>query len=156
MTLTVASVLQRYTQAGIDFSDLAWSIEEDQYNTVTGADSWPAAYVIHHMADADIHFASRYLLIIEGAKPHFQMFNEDVYPERLNYAGRSAVSSLAAFEGIHESIEDILSNLPDEAWERTGTHPERGELTLLQVLDGACGHLEAHVAQLSAIAKELQ
>ena len=156
MTQNFADLLQRYTQAGIDFSDLAWSIDEDQYNTVTDADSWPAAFVIHHMADADIHFASRYLHIIEGAKPTFQMFDEDIYPDRLDYAGRSAVSSLATFEGIHEGIEDILANLPDEAWERTGIHPERGELTLLQVLEGACGHLEAHVAQLSDIAQALQ
>ena len=148
MSASPAELLADFKRLGKEFADLAQSVPASQLNQSPGPDQWSAAYIIHHMADGDLHFATRYLHILAAEKPQIIAFNEDEYPERTNYAKRDAQASLAAFIGTHRLIEDVLSHADASDWNRVGIHFELGEVTLQQVFAKAVGHTEAHIGQL--------
>ncbi len=46
----------------------------------------------------------------------------------------------------------LLRAIPDAAWQKTGLHPRRGELTIEQIVDQLiCEHLEEHVTQAGTL-----
>ncbi len=144
-------ILTRYAKAGKDFLATANSASASQLAKSPAPGEWSAAFVIHHMADAEAHFATRYLHILAETKPALALFDEDAYPEVLHYAERKVGASLEVFTGLHSMVEDVLGNISDEQWARAGVHPQKGELRLSQVLEVAAGHLEGHLNQLREV-----
>lgn len=112
---------------------------------------WSAAYVVHHMADGELHFASRYLHAIGDESPSIQPFDEEAYPERVNYAKRRLKTSLAALVGIRTMVSEILNNATDADWDKISQHPELGPVTLSELFEKADSHIVGHTQQLREI-----
>jgi uncharacterized damage-inducible protein DinB len=148
-------LLETYLQNSRQFIELARSISPADLTKSPSADSWSAAFVIHHMADSEMHFSTRYLFALADEKPAILPFNEDIYPTRLNYAKRSPAASIAAIEGIQSGVVDILSQIPDSDWNRISIHPEAGELKLSQLIEKAGGHTFAHLGQLREVLEQI-
>ena len=134
-----------------EFEKIVRSIGANDLSRVSKEGEWSAAYVIHHMADADMHFATRFLHILTFDKPAIVPFDEDVYPDRLKYASRDAHDSFASIIGLHKVITNILSLVDSADWNRVGIHSEKGEVTLTEVLTLASNHTQSHVGQLQEI-----
>jgi hypothetical protein len=49
---------------------------------------------------------------------------------------------------LHAMNYEILKNASDSDWSRISSHPERGELTLFEVVSLGTNHTEGHIAQL--------
>jgi len=143
--------LERFTAHGKDFLDALAMVPESHRNTAV-AGGWSAAYVVHHMADADLHFTSRYLHAIGDINPNIVPFDEEAYPERVNYAMRKVKTSLAAIVGIRALASEILANATDADWNKRSMHPELGEVTLAQLFEKADNHIVSHTQQLREIA----
>lgn len=143
--------LNRFEAHGKEFQDvLAMVAQAHRHTMVEGG--WSAAYVVHHMADGELHFASRYLHAIGDEYPNIQPFDEEAYPERVNYAKRKVKTSLAALVGIRAMVFEILSNATDADWDQVSNHPELGPVTLIELFEKADGHIVAHTQQLREIA----
>jgi len=120
-------------------------------NKVAIAGEWSAAYVLHHMCDGEMHFATRYLTNLAETTPNIFLFNEDLYPVRLQYEKRDPSASMAAIEGIQIAIANILGAIPEGDWSRTSMHPEGGLMTLADLLKRDTGHNKSHAEQLQQI-----
>lgn len=143
--------LERFAAHTKDFLDaLAMVPEAHRHTSVAGG--WSAAYVVHHMADADLHFTSRYLHAIGDINPSVVPFDEEAYPERVNYAMRKVKTSLAALVGIRTMAAEILANATDADWDKVSNHPELGPVTLSELFEKADGHIVAHTGQMREIA----
>ena len=143
--------LERFAAHTKDFLDaLAMVPEAHRHTSVAGG--WSAAYVVHHMADADLHFTSRYLHAIGDINPSVVPFDEEAYPERVNYAMRKVKTSLAALVGIRTMAAEILANATDADWDQVSQHPELGPVTLSELFEKADGHIVGHTQQLREIA----
>ena len=138
-----------------DFEKVVRSIGANDLSRIAKEGEWSAAYVIHHMADADMHFATRFLHILTVDKPAIVPFDEDVYPDRLKYVARDAHDSLASIIGLHKVVANILKLVDDADWKRAGIHSEKGEITLAEVLTLASNHTHSHVEQLQEIISSL-
>lgn len=109
---------------------------------------WSPAFVLHHLADAEMHFLIRYFNALTIEKPTITPFDEDVYPSTLNYAGRDWVNSLALIESISKLVQATLSSLSKGQWERVSLHPQAGEISLTSLISKASNHISAHTEQL--------
>ena len=145
------AALAEFIANGQEFLALAKSISASDLSKAPIAGEWSAAYVLHHMCDGELHFATRYLINLAEDTPKIFPFNEDIYPDRLKYDKRDALASLAAIEGIQIATANILSAIPEEDWTRTSMHEERGLMTLLQLVELASGHNKSHARQLQGI-----
>ena len=110
---------------------------------------WSPASVLHHVADTQLHFAIRYFNALTIEKPALIRFDEDIYPELLNYKERSWETSLTLIKSLGSMIQIVLSPISNEQWERGSIHPELGDITISALIGKASNHLVAHTAQLT-------
>ena len=144
-------LLAEFIKSGEDFISTARSIKEADLAKTPISGEWSAAFVIHHLCDGDLHFATRYLNNLTEDNPAIFPFNEDIYPDQINYAKRNPLASLAAIEGIFQTTKNILAIVPESGWQRTSVHAERGVITLADLVSLASGHSKSHANQLRTV-----
>jgi len=120
----------------------------DRSRTIAPAGEWSAAYIVHHVADGELHFAARYLHTLGSDNPMMIYFEEERYPDALHYEKRSVAKSLASIAGIRAMVFEVLSTIDESAWSRT-THTPDGDLfTLADLLAKADAYMTGHITQL--------
>lgn len=144
-------LLAEFIKNGRELISLAKSISAEDMKKVSIPGEWSAAYVLHHMCDGEMHFATRYITNLAETTPNIVLFNEDVYPDRLQYEKRDSSASIAGIEGIQMAITNILGAIPESDWSRTSMHPEGGLMTLTDLLKKDTSHNKSHTEQLQGI-----
>ncbi len=142
------ALLQEFESATREFCEIARAIPVEKLGVPLGEGEWPATYVIHHLADSDAHFLVRFLNVLSEDNPTIVPFDEEAFPTALHYSGRDVEVSLAAIETSLAHAVDILKQIPDADWNRKGFHPQRGEMTLTDLLVLTTGHRNEHIEQL--------
>ena len=111
---------------------------------------WSARKIICHLADCEIAFGYRWRQVAAQPKHAIQPFDQDLWAAQ--YDSLPANEALEAFCGLRQWSNAWLSKLPRDTFEKPATHPERGELTLLKLLEITAGHDLDHLSQLNQIA----
>ena len=146
-------LLKTYSENAQTFILAARAIPADKVNLSPAEGEWSAAYVIHHMADAELQFGVRYANTLVEDNPPIVAFDEEKFPTALHYAKRSVRNSIAAFEGAHNLNYEILKNSAPEDWTRTSLHPEVGLVYLTSMVKLSGSHIGVHIEQLKAAGK---
>ena len=144
-------LLEKYHLSALTFIEEGRKISTDAVNKSKDGE-WSAAFVIHHIADAEIQFGVRYSNALCEDNPAIVPFDEEKFPIGLQYSKRSVSNSLNALAATHELNYEILKNASAADWDRVSTHPQRGAVTLLQVVTLGSNHIESHIAQLKSAA----
>jgi hypothetical protein len=110
---------------------------------------WTVRQVVHHLADAHMNGYIRMKLILTENKPILKTYQQDAWADLPEAKTGALQPSLSILEGLHKRWVDLLMNLPDSDWQRTGNHPESGKLTLDDLLDIYVRHCENHLKQIS-------
>lgn len=129
----------------------ALALIPDSKRKIAPEGEWSAAFIVHHTADVEVHFAARYLLVLGAENPPLVFFDENLYPDRLDYAGRTVAKSLAAIVGIRTMMSETLGKLESADWDRTMTHGDGKTATLKRLVEKADGHIVSHTEQLRAL-----
>jgi len=144
-------ILSKYHSSAISFVEEGKKISADVLNQSKDGE-WSAAFVIHHIADAEIQFGVRYANALAEENPAIVPFDEEKFPNGLQYAKRSVATSLQSLAASHAMNYEILKNASDADWGRISTHPQRGAVTLLQLVTLSANHIEGHIDQLKKAA----
>ena len=110
------------------------------------ADKWSTLEVVCHLADFDPILADRMKRIIAEDRPALLGADENRFATGLAYHDRDVEEELTIVEKTRSQLARILRKLPQEALQRVGLHNERGPRTLEQLLTGAIGHIQHHLA----------
>jgi hypothetical protein len=78
-------------------------------------------------------------------------YDQDAWAANLDYAHRKVAEAMETFRHIRAWNYDLLSGLPEAAFERVGIHQERGELSLLAMLGIYARHAEKHAEQIRRV-----
>ncbi|HEY6991523.1 MAG TPA: DinB family protein [Bryobacteraceae bacterium] len=113
---------------------------------------WDARKIICHLADCEIAFGYRWRQVAVQPKHAIQTFDQDLWAAQ--YDSLSANEALDAFCGLRQWSNMWLSKLPRDTFAKPATHPERGEMTLLKLLELTAGHDLHHLNQLDQIAAQ--
>jgi len=144
-------ILSKYHSAATSFVEEGKKISA-QSLTHSKDGEWSAAFVIHHIADAEIQFGVRYANALAEENPTIVPFDEEKFPTGLQYEKRSVSVSLDSLAASHAMNYEILKNASAADWGRLSTHPQRGPVTLLQLVTLSANHIESHIAQLKSAA----
>ena len=147
----MSSPIENFAQATTDFLD-ALALIPGNKRAIAPENEWSAAYVVHHVADGELHFAARYLHTLGSDNPTMVFFEEERYPEALFYAKRSVAKSLASIVGIRGMVLEVLTEVAGEDWNRITTATNGDVFSLAQLVAKADRHLRAHTEQLRALA----
>ena len=141
-------ILHQFESATKEFCAYARTISAEKVVTSPKPGEWSYAYVIHHLADSDAQFAVRLINVLSVENPGIVPFDEDSFPGALHYDKRNVETSLLAIEASCAHMVDTLKHVSTDDWNRTGLHPERGVLTLSQILELTTNHRVGHLDQL--------
>ncbi len=136
----VGPTLLRQAVTGLDAGAL---------NRRPAGQDWSIRDVVIHLADAELVGAVRFRLVIGQDGSVLPVYDPDVWKRRLHYLWRDPEAAIALFQQIRYGTAELLHQCDAAAWQRSGVHPERGVMTLAELLEFSAGHVEEHVTQIT-------
>ena len=109
---------------------------------------WTVAQNVHHIADSHINSYVRCKLMATEDNPTLKPYDEGAWALLSDGSNAELSDSLALLKALHARWVIFWENLPEDAWQRTGQHPESGAVTLARQLELYVQHGEAHLDQI--------
>ena len=111
---------------------------------------WSAREIVCHLADCEVAFAFRLRQALAEDRHVMQPFDQDAWAKR--YAGYSVETALAAFSALRQWNLALVRPLGAADLARPVNHPERGDMTLITIVETMGGHDLNHLKQVEEIA----
>ncbi|MCC7175228.1 MAG: DinB family protein [Bryobacterales bacterium] len=144
----LAELLERFRRGPEVIASALTGAAGAELDFVPGPGKWSVRQILCHMADADIVAAVRFRRIIAEEKPPVAGYDQDAWGRNLNYASLKTAAALEMFRQIRAWSYELLSSLPESAFDRKCLHPERGEMSLKDWLAIYARHAEKHAEQM--------
>jgi hypothetical protein len=109
---------------------------------------WSVREIAAHLSDAELVGAERFRRVIAEDDAALTGYDQNKWAENLDYARRKPSQSLEMFRNLRAENHELLKNLPETAFQRTGQHSERGPMTLLALVELYARHAEKHAQQI--------
>lgn len=116
---------------------------------------WSISEILAHLADTEIVVAWRLRHILGNDGAPIQAYDQNVWAEAFDYAGRDAKDSLEFFQVLRTHNLAMLKGLPKEFWEHYGMHQERGKESIARIVRIYAGHDLNHLGQVENIVRGL-
>jgi uncharacterized damage-inducible protein DinB len=142
------SVVEAYAAGASVLAEAICGLSRQDLLAAPVPGTWSIQQIVLHLMDSDLIIADRMKRIIAEDNPTLIGFNQSAFAANLHYDQLDAAVAADIFRQNRQLMAVILRNLPESAFDRVGTHNERGRLTLAQMLSGAVGHLSHHMAFL--------
>lgn len=139
------SIIDEYEKSGDDLRMAVRGLERQDLVAFPVHGSWSIQQIVIHLMDSDLILADRMKRIIAEDNPALIGFDESRFAKNLHYHDQSVDDAVTIFELNRRNFAKVLHKLSDEAFDRIGTHNERGPLKLSDLLQGAVNHLKHHL-----------
>ena len=126
-------------------------LNEEQLDTPYGKGKWTPRQVVHHVADSHMNALARLKLILTESKPTWFAYKQDEWAKTPEIFALPPEVSLAIIDGIQERMATLLEGIKDGDWQRSGIHPERGEMTIDDIAALYAQHGEKHVGHIAGL-----
>lgn len=134
-------------------SDLAQEIGEAGFEKSYAPGKWTGRFILAHLADCEVAFGFRFRQVAAAPGATLQPFDQDAWAR--HYAKLETKWALGAFITARLWNVEFLKALPEETFENTAFHPERGEQTLQSIVETAAGHDVNHLEQLEMLVRRV-
>ncbi len=135
--------------------DLLRGLSDDQLRRRPAPNEWSLLELVCHLRDSAEIEGLRVRRMVEEDEPSIEPYDQEALARERNYQGddpRRALTALRAFWG---GLAYQLESLSDQEWERAGTHPEIGTVTVRSRAERAADHAREHLAQVRAVRERL-
>jgi uncharacterized damage-inducible protein DinB len=126
-------------------------LSPEQLDTPYRPGGWTVRQVIHHLPDSHMNSYVRFKLALTEDEPTIKPYDEALWA-KLNDSLETPIEvSLALLEALHKRWVTLLRGMAPEDFARRLKHPERGTMTLDDVLTTYSWHGQHHVAHITAL-----
>jgi hypothetical protein len=141
--------LQRLTRTADELSTTIKGQAESVLARRPDTKNWAAKEIICHLRDTEEAFNARFELIVAmDTDPKLVGSSADRMAEERQYLRNDAVEAIGAFRRRREENIDYLRKLTPAQWDKGGTHPVRGRMTIDTFLTLMAWHDDNHLDQL--------
>jgi hypothetical protein len=148
MTPDLSDLLERFRRGGELLAVVTTGAAGSELDYAPSPEQWSVRQIVCHLADSELVTADRFRRIIAEDNPTLIAFDQAAWASRLDYHRRRFSHAIDSFRRLRAENFELLKDLPGETWERTGTHSERGRVTLLSLFRAAAEHVESHARQI--------
>ncbi len=106
---------------------------------------WTMQQVVVHCMDSDMVSIDRLKRMIAEDNPTLLGYDENKFVANLFYNDQPAESAGAFVDTARKTFAGVLRKLPLSAFDRAGTHNERGRITVGSYLQAVVDHLDHHI-----------
>jgi DinB superfamily len=126
-----------------------------QLDTPYRPGGWTVRQVAHHVPDSHLNAYVRLKLALTEDNPTVKPYDEQRWAELADVRSARIETSLALLEALHERWVLVLRSMGPAEWERRLLHPERGVMTLDDLLASYAWHGRHHVAHVTSLRARL-
>lgn len=153
VSLPTHILISRYVLGVENFDRRLFDLDQEQVDRAfladAGVGTWPVRVLLGHLADAEVAFVHRMRRAVAEEGCLVSAWDENAFIDHGLYgsAGEDALpiaGSIAVIHALRRWATDWLRTLPPESWEKRIMHPERGEMTLRDLVARSTWHLEHH------------
>ena len=139
------SLIDQYLKGSDDLRMAVRGLEREDLLAHPVPGTWSIQEIVIHLADSDLVISERMKRVIAEDNPPLIGFDESKFVRNLHYAEQSVEDAVNLLELNRRQMARVLAKLSDSAFDRKGTHNERGVMTLETLLRGAVTHLAHHL-----------
>lgn len=143
-------LIDLFESAGPRLREAVVGLSVAQLQTPTPPGKWSIQELVVHLADSDAIAIDRMKRVLTEENPTLLSADETAYVERLHPNEQSIDDAITLFDVGRRQFARVLRLLPDEAFDRVGTHNVAGEVTLAGLLQGYTDHFQHHLGFLEA------
>ena len=144
-------LLQRFKRGPELLATLLTGAAGREFDYSPAPDKWSIRQIMAHMVDSEMMGAGRMRRLIAEDNAQMQLWDQNAWATRLDYAKRKPSECLVTFRILRKENYDLLQGLPTEIYERASEHPKRGRMTLYDVLKLYTDHAEKHADQIRSL-----
>ena len=130
-------------------------LSDEELRRRPSPDEWSVLEVCCHLRDSVREEGVRIRRLVEEDGPTLEPYDEQEWARERNYRGDDPGRVRTAQRAFWGGLAYQLEGLSDEEWERGGTHPERGPVTVRGRAEEEVEHARAHLEQLRAVREGL-
>ncbi|MDE0198988.1 MAG: DinB family protein [Caldilineaceae bacterium] len=143
-----AEAIEKIRRLPQQVEDLVAGLSPQQLTAKPLPNEWTVAQNVHHIADSHINSYVRCKLMATEDNPTLKPYDEGAWALLSDGSSDDLSDSIALLKALHARWVVFWENLPEDAWQRTGQHPESGPVTLARQLELYVQHGEAHLDQI--------
>ena len=126
-------------------------LDDTQLQTPYREGGWTSAQVVHHLADSHMNAYIRMRLALTEDRPAIKTYDQTQWAELADAKAPVLAPSIAILRGLHRRWSNLLRSVGRKDWQRVVIHPERGEMTIEDILVTYSDHGEKHVGQIMGL-----
>ena len=104
--------------------------------------------IVCHCGDSETNAAVRLRYLLAEEDPVIVGYDPDNWASCFDYHSHPLEAALAAVDAVRANTVPLLLRLPEDAWQKAGTHTESGRYTASDWLTIYSEHLDEHVKQI--------
>ncbi len=144
----IQDLISRYEKGSQVFEDALRGLPPDELDRVPGPGKWTIRQIAAHIADGEIVSAARFRYIAGQPNSKLHGYNQELWATNLGYDRQPIEAAVAVVRAVRQATVSLLRRLPESAWDQTGFHEERGELSLRKMVELTVEHAENHARQI--------
>ncbi len=109
---------------------------------------WSPRQIVHHLADSHMNAFIRLKLGLTEDNPTIKPYEEQTWADTPDGRDTPVALSMSIIEGLHARWAHLLRSLDTTAFDRTIQHPERGPMSLCDLLQLYAWHGNHHTVQV--------
>ncbi len=127
---------------------LTAAVAADRLRRAPAAGEWSPWQVLSHFADNDLVWGVRVRMVVTQDRPPLVPYDQEAWTARFGDLDIDPGDTLARWQALRLSNLRLWDSLSADEWQRTGLHPERGELAVRTIVELLAGHDRIHLEQM--------
>jgi uncharacterized damage-inducible protein DinB len=138
-------LIDDYVAGGAKLRQSVAGLSREDLTAKPGPGKWSIQELVLHLADSDSISIDRMKRILTEENPPLLYADETAYVDRLYSHDQSLEDALTLFEVGRRQFARVLKKLPNEAFERVGTHNRKGPVTMGAMVKSYIDHVDYHL-----------
>ena len=138
-------LIEAYVACGPRLRHAVAGLSKEELTARPGPGNWSILELVLHLTDSDTIAIDRMKRMLTEDNPPLLYADETAYVDRLFSHEQSLEDALTLFEVGRRQFARVLRKLPEESFERRGTHDRRGPVTVGDMVKDYIGHVDHHL-----------
>jgi hypothetical protein len=111
-------------------------------------ESWSIHEIIVHLKDTEMIYGMRYKTILSENDPHLVAFDQELWAKNTEYEKQNFDLALTLLDLTRIENLLLIGTIEEKEYDKTGKHPEYGELSIRDLALHHTAHDVSHLKQI--------